>query len=40
MKQQTLAMAMDQNDLYEKYREPTRRDTFLVQMEGRCPAPC
>lgn len=37
MKQQTLAMSMDQNDLYEKYRKPTRRDTFLAQMEALVP---
>jgi IS5 family transposase len=37
MKQQTLATTMDQNELYEKYRKPTRRDTFLAQMEALVP---
>lgn len=33
MKQQTLAMAVDQNAEYEQYRKPTRRDMFLATME-------
>jgi transposase, IS5 family len=33
MKQQTLAMAADQNVQYERYRKPTRRDAFLATME-------
>jgi IS5 family transposase len=33
MKQQTLAMATDQNDGFERYRKPTRRDAFLATME-------
>jgi transposase, IS5 family len=33
MKQQTLAMAADQNAQYEQYRKPTRRDMFLATME-------
>jgi IS5 family transposase len=33
MKQQTLAMAADQNAEYEQYRKPTRRDIFLATME-------
>jgi transposase, IS5 family len=37
MKQQTLAMAADQNDAYERYRKPTRRDTFLATMEQIVP---
>ena len=32
MKQQTLAMAADQNAQYEQYRKPTRRDVFLATM--------
>ena len=32
MKQQTLAMASDQNAQYEQYRKPTRRDAFLATM--------
>jgi len=37
MKQQTLAMAADQNSAYEKYRKPTKRDTFLAAMEQIVP---
>ncbi len=35
MKQQTLAMAADQN--FEHYRKPTRRDEFLKTMEAIVP---
>ncbi len=37
MKQQTLAMAADQNSVYEQYRKPTRRDVFLAAMEQIVP---
>ena len=37
MKQQTLAMATDQNAQYEQYRKPTRRDMFLATMERIVP---
>ncbi len=37
MKQQTLAMAADQNAQYEQYRKPTRRDAFLATMEQIVP---
>jgi transposase, IS5 family len=37
MKQQTLAMASDQNAQYERYRKPTRRDLFLATMERVVP---
>ena len=37
MKQQTLAMAADQNAQYEQYRKPTRRDMFLETMERIVP---
>ena len=37
MKQQTLAMATDQNAAYEKYRKPTKRDTFLAAMDQIVP---
>lgn len=37
MKQQTLAMADDQNAQYERYRKPTRRDAFLATMEKIVP---
>jgi IS5 family transposase len=37
MKQQTLAMAADQNSQYERYRKPTRRDAFLATMERVVP---
>jgi hypothetical protein len=33
MKQQTLAMAADQNAQYERFRKPTERDMFLATME-------
>jgi transposase, IS5 family len=37
MKQQTLAMAADQNADYERYRRPTRRDVFLTTMDTLVP---
>ena len=37
MRQQTLAVAMDDNAQYERFRKPTRRDTFLAQMEALVP---
>jgi len=37
MKQQTLAMAADQNAQYEQYRRPTKRDVFLATMERIVP---
>jgi hypothetical protein len=37
MKQQTLAVAADQNVQYEQYRRPTKRDTFLATMEKIVP---
>jgi IS5 family transposase len=37
MKQQTLAMADDQNAQYEQYRKPTKRDVFLATMEQIVP---
>ena len=37
MKQQTLAVAADQNAQYEQYRRPTRRDVFLATMEEIVP---
>lgn len=37
MKQQTLAMADDQNAQYEQYRRPTKRDVFLKTMEQLVP---
>ena len=37
MKQQTLAMAADQNAQYEQYRRPTKRDTFLATMDEIVP---
>ena len=37
MKQQTLAVAADQNAQYEQYRKPTRRDVFLATMEEIVP---
>jgi transposase, IS5 family len=37
MKQQTLAVAADQNAQYEQYRKPTRRDMFLATMERIVP---
>ena len=36
MKQQTLAMAVDQSG-YEQYRKPTRRDEFLATMQAIVP---
>lgn len=39
MKQQTLAMAADQNSRFEQYRKPTRRDRFLATMEQIVPWP-
>jgi transposase, IS5 family len=37
MKQQTLAVAADQNALAEKYRRPTKRDVFLSKMNELVP---
>jgi IS5 family transposase len=37
MKQQTLAVAADQNAEYERYRRPTKRDAFLATMEQIVP---
>jgi IS5 family transposase len=37
MKQQTLAMAADQEAGFEQYRRPTRRDGFLATMEEIVP---
>lgn len=37
MKQQTLAMAADQGEEFERYRKPTRRDEFLATMEQIVP---
>src|SRR5512140_113754 len=37
MKQQTLAIAADQNAQYEQYRKPTKRDMFLATMERIVP---
>jgi IS5 family transposase len=37
MKQQTLAVAADQNAQYEQFRKPTRRDVFLATMEEIVP---
>ena len=37
MKQQTLAVAADQNTHYEAYRRPTKRDAFLATMEQIVP---
>jgi transposase, IS5 family len=37
MKQQTLAMAADDNAQYEKYRRPTKRDEFLATMQQIVP---
>jgi len=37
MKQQTLAVAADQNAQYEQYRRPTRRDKFLAIMDEIVP---
>jgi IS5 family transposase len=37
MKQQTLAVAVDQNAQYERFRRPTKRDAFLATMEQVVP---
>ena len=37
MKQQTLAMAADQNNGFEQSRKPTRREEFLRTMETIVP---
>src|SRR3982751_230538 len=37
MKQQTLAMAGDQNAGFERFRRPTRRDEFLATMDSIVP---
>ena len=37
MKQQTLAVAADENAQYEQYRRPTKRDLFLATMEQIVP---
>lgn len=37
MKQQTLAVAADQNAAFEQHRRPTRRDVFLATMEEIVP---
>ena len=37
MKQQTLAMAVDQSSGFEHYRKPTRREDFLTTMEAIVP---
>jgi IS5 family transposase len=37
MKQQTLAMAVDQNAQFERYRRPTKRDAFLATMQQIVP---
>ena len=37
MKQQTLAVAVDQNGTFDRYRKPTRRDAFLATMEEIVP---
>ena len=37
MKQQTLAMAADQNAQYEQYRRPTRRDVFPATVDQVVP---
>ena len=37
MKQQTLAIAVDQNAQFERYRRPTKRDAFLTTMEEIVP---
>ena len=37
MKQQTLAMAADQNAGFEQFRKPTRRDEFLSTMDTIMP---
>jgi IS5 family transposase len=37
MKQQTLAVAADDNAQYEQYLRPTKRDVFLATMERIVP---
>ena len=37
MKQQTLAIAADQSESFERYRRPTRRDEFLATMDRIVP---
>ena len=37
MKQQTLAMAADQSESFERYRRPTRRDEFFATMDHIVP---
>ena len=37
MKQQTLAMAADQSEAFERFRRPTRRDEFLSTMDRIVP---
>ena len=37
MKQQTLAMAADQGENFERFRRPTRRDEFLAKMDSLVP---
>jgi transposase, IS5 family len=37
MKQQTLAMAADQSDGFERFRRPTKRDKFLATMDAIVP---
>ena len=37
MKQQTVAVAADQNVQHEQYRRPTKRDAFLATMEQIVP---
>ncbi len=37
MKQQTLAMAADQGEGFERFRRPTRRDVFLQSMDAIVP---
>ncbi len=37
MKQTTLAMAADRGAGFERYRKPTRRETFLAEMETLVP---
>jgi transposase, IS5 family len=39
MKQQTLAMAQDQETGFERYRRPTKRDVFLATMQEIVPWP-
>ena len=37
MKQQILAMAIDQSESFERYRRPTRRDEFRATMDRIVP---